>query len=97
MTTHGFGLEKPAPHVDAQHRPPARFMVIIDSSGVTVAKLFVETRELVAEFDAGSEEVALMSRGLSATTGADGGEWDKALAGHGAIERRAAKVYRLDA
>lgn len=94
---HGFGQEKPTPHVDAPHRPPARYMVIIDSSGVTVAKLFVETRELVAEFDAGSEEVALMSRGLTASAGAEGSEWDKALAGHGASERRAAKVYRLDA
>ncbi len=94
MTTHhGFGQERPAPHVDAPHRPPARFMVIIDSSGVTVAKLFVEARELVAEFDAGSEEVALMTRGLTASAG----EWDKALAGHGVAERRAAKVYRLDA
>ena len=97
MTQHGFGQEKPAPHVDAPHRPPARFMVIIDASGVTVAKLFVESRELVAEFDAGSEEVALMTRGLTASAGADGDEWDKALAGHGPAERRAAKVYRLDA
>jgi hypothetical protein len=97
MSMHGFGQEKPAPHVVTPHRPPARFMVIIDSSGVTVAKLFVETRELVAEFDAGSEEVALMTRGLTASAGADGSDWDKALAGHGPAERRAAKVYRLDA
>ena len=96
MSTHGFGQERPAPHVDTTHRPPARFLVVLDGGGVTVAKLFLESREQVAEIDAGTEEVTQMMRGLTAQVGAGGAEWDQALAGHSAGERRAAKVYRLD-
>jgi hypothetical protein len=96
MSTHGYGQERPAPHVDTDHRAPARFLVVIDSGGVTVAKLFLESREQVSEIDAGSEEVALMTRGLAPADAATGPEWDRALAGHNAAERAAARVYRLD-
>ena len=61
-----------------------------------MARLFLETRELVAEFDAGTEEAAQMMAGLVPTRGADGPEWDRALEGHSAAERRAAEVYTLD-
>jgi hypothetical protein len=91
-----FGRELPVPHVDAPHRPAARLLVLIDAGGVTVARLFLESRQPVAEFDAGSEEIAVMTRGLSPTQGADAPEWDKALSGHTPKERRAAAVYRLD-
>ena len=37
-----------------------------------------------------------MTSGLVATRGADGPEWDRALQGHSAAERRAAEVYLLD-
>ena len=71
-------------------------MVLIDSAGSTVARLFLETREEVAAFDAGTEEVALMTRGLRPVPGAAGPEWDRGLAGHSAIERANAEVYTLD-
>jgi RecA/RadA recombinase len=92
----GFGSESPRTHAQTSHRKPARFLVVIDSGGTTVARLFLETREQVAEFDAGTEEAAQMTAGLAPTQGADGPEWDRALDGHSAVERRAADVYTLD-
>jgi hypothetical protein len=92
----GFGSESPRTHAQTSHRKPARFLVVIDSGGTTVARLFLETRELVAEFDAGTEEAAQMTAGRAPTQGADGPEWDRALEGHSAVERRAADVYTLD-
>ena len=50
----------------------------------------------MAEFDASTEETALMTRGLVPATGATGPEWDQALKGHSAAERAAAEVYTLD-
>ena len=92
----GFGIESPAEHTRSPHRPPARYLVVIDAAGAMVARLFIATRELVAEFDASTEEVALMTRGLAPAVGASGPEWDRALEGHSTAERDAAEVYTLD-
>jgi hypothetical protein len=92
----GFGIEVPRPHEGAQLRKPVRYLVLIDASGVTVALLFLDTHELVGEFDAGTEEVAVMTQGLAPRRGASGPEWDRALEGHSAAERAAAEVYVLD-
>ncbi|WP_240636031.1 hypothetical protein [Caldimonas tepidiphila] len=70
--------------------------MIIDQAGSTVARLFLETREQVAEFDAGTEEIAPMTQGLRPARSAHLPEWDRALAGHSLEERRAADVYTLD-
>ena len=94
--SHGFGSEAPRAHVHTQHRRPARYLVVLDSEGSAIARLFLDTREQVAEFDAGAEEAAQMTMGLVPITGAEGPEWDRALAGHSAAERRAASVYTLD-
>jgi len=75
---------------------PARYLVIIDAAGASTALLFTAARQLVAEFDASSEEVSVMSRGLVATRDAGAGEWDEALAGSSTEERAAARVYALD-
>lgn len=75
---------------------PARFLVIIDAGGAMVARLFDEARVMVAEFDAAAEEVAVMTSGLVPRRGAETAEWDRALQGHNAQERRAAEVYTLD-
>ena len=91
-----FGRESPNPHLQTEHRPPSRFLVVIHAGGVGVARLFVGNREQVAEFDAGTEEAAQMIAGLVPTNGADGPEWDRALQGHSLAERRAAEVYTLD-
>ncbi|MDI4635305.1 hypothetical protein J7U46_19740 [Pelomonas sp. V22] len=76
-------------------RKAARYLVLIDSGGYAVARLFLESREQVAEFDGATEETNSMISGLTATHGASGTEWDKALAGHSAEERAAAEVFEL--
>ena len=75
---------------------PARYLVIIDSDGAQTAMLFTAERKLVGEFDAGTEEVAVMATGLSPTGSAGAPEWDRALAGSTAAARANAVVYELD-
>jgi hypothetical protein len=91
----GFGSESPRPHAQTAHRPPARYLVLIDDAGAMIARLFTEARQQVAEFDAGTEEVVQMTAGLRAETGAAGAEWDRALGSHSAVERGAARVFTL--
>jgi hypothetical protein len=93
---HGFGIERPGAHSRDPQRAKAKYLVLIGGGGPIVALLFTESRELAADFDAGSEEVALMTRGLAPAVGASGPEWDKALSGHNASERAAAEVFTLD-
>ncbi|MEO5797278.1 MAG: hypothetical protein ABIP34_20810 [Rhodoferax sp.] len=90
-----FGMETPRNTDPIAHRPPVRYLVVIDSGGSMVARLFVATREQAAEFDAMVEEVTAMTLGLTPETGAMGTEWDAALQGHNATERAAALVYTL--
>jgi len=81
---------------EAIMQTPAKYLVIIETVGVRDALLFTAERRQVAGFDAATEEVALMTRGLPAVDGANGPEWDHALAGRSADERAAAVVYTLD-
>ena len=90
-----FGMETPREHKPTLHRKPVRYLVIIEAGGSMVARLFLETREMVAEFDAAVEEVTGMIKGLEPQTGALGPEWDLALQGHNTTERAAATVYTL--
>ena len=92
----GFGGEAPRAHTNTQHQRPARYLVVIDSGGSALARLFLDNREQVAEFDAGAEEASRMTAGRIPIIGAEGPEWDRALAGHSAPERSAAHVYALD-
>ena len=78
------------------HQKPARFLVIIDAAGETVARLFDDTRRQLNDFDASSSEVAVMTQGLVPTSDAAESGWDAALSGHNATERAAAEVYLLD-
>lgn len=91
-----YGITVPEHHEQTEQREAARYLVVIDSGGSAVARLFLEDRTQVAEFDAGAEEVAMMSNGLLATKTADQPAWDQALAGHSREERAAAEVYTLD-
>ena len=91
-----FGIETPREHTPTPHHQPVRYLVVIDSGGSMVARLFLATREMVAEFDAAVEEVTGMTNGLVPEVGALGPEWDLALQGHNAAERAAALVYTLD-
>jgi hypothetical protein len=92
----GFGGESPRAHTQTAHRKPARFLVVIDSGGSAIARLFLDTREQIAEFDAGTEETAQMTAGRVPARSAAGPEWDRALEGHSAAERGSADVYTLD-
>ncbi len=95
-----FGIEAahavPQPAVAAA-QPPARYLVLIDSAshGTRQARLFLATREQVAEFDAAGPEVQSLTSSLLAGCGADAAEWDTALAGHSRVERQAAQVFTL--
>ena len=91
-----FGIESHREPRATPHRKPARFLVVIDSAGSTIARLFDASLGAAGEFDAGTEEVALMARGLAPVVGALGTEWDTALDGHSAAERATADVYTLD-
>jgi hypothetical protein len=91
-----FGIESSGGHPHTPHRAPARYLVLIETAGAMVARLFLATREAAGEFDAGVEEVVTMTSGLTPQTGAAGPEWDQALQGHNAAERSAAQVYTLD-
>ena len=88
-------MEAPRNTDPTTHRLPVRYLVVIDSGGSMVARLFLSTRELAAEFDAMVEEVTAMTQGLTPEAGALGREWDVALQGHNATERAAALVYTL--
>ncbi|MEY4751675.1 MAG: hypothetical protein RIQ60_3889 [Pseudomonadota bacterium] len=91
-----YGSESPRSHVHPlPERAPARFLVVIDSGGYMVARLFLATRQQVAEIDASTEEAAQMTYGLVPQRSAGGSEWDQALQGHSAAERAGADVYTL--
>jgi len=92
----GFGIEPPSAHHHSPLQQPVRYVVIIDAGGSMVARLFLASRELVAEIDAGTEEVVQMTQGLASSRDAGSAEWDRALAGHSSSERAAAEVYTLD-
>lgn len=75
---------------------PARFLVLIESGGAMLARLFDAERLQVSEFDASSEEVVVMTSGLRSAHDAAAADWDAPLAGHSRSERVAAQVYALD-
>jgi len=93
---HGYGMEAHGSHPSGEHRKPARYLLLIDAGGSTVARLFTEAYEPAGEFDAGSEEVAVMTQHLKPANGADAATWDHALEGHSLAERAGAVVYTLD-
>ena len=94
--SHGFGNELPRAHGNTSPRARTRYLVIIDSGGFMVARLFLDSREQVTEFDASTEEVAQMTMNLRADSNAGDPQWDRALAGHSAAERAQAQVYVLE-
>jgi hypothetical protein len=91
-----YGREVPLPHQQASHRPHTRYLVIVATPGGSIAKLLLKDRRPVAELDACTEEVAGLMVGRTATVGAQGSEWDPALAGCTPEERAQAQVYTLD-
>ena len=92
----GYGMASPERHVQTARQEPVRYLVVIDTGGVRIARLLLATREQVGEFDASTEEITRMTQGMVPKLGALDAEWDKPLAGHSALERSAAEVYTLD-
>jgi hypothetical protein len=81
---------------NSMHQKPAKYLVVIDSAGEMVARMFDDTRKPMVDFDASSSEVAVMTQGLVPTHEGLDPAWNAALAGHSALERRQAEVYLLD-
>lgn len=92
-----FGIEKPQSHHQPAEMPPVRYLVLIHDAATDsrVARLFLDDRHRVAEFDAGAPEVQMMITDLASQTGANGPEWDLALGGHSAQERAEAEVFTM--
>jgi hypothetical protein len=75
---------------------PARFLVLIESAGAMVARLFDARFTHLGDFDASSEEVAVMTSGVMPQRGVKGEHWGAALRGHSPEERAEALVFALD-
>ena len=75
---------------------PARYLVIIESAGAMVARLFDARHGHLSDFDASSEEVAVMTAGIAPAHGVEGSEWGLAMDGHSPAERAAALVFALE-
>jgi hypothetical protein len=91
-----YGMPSPSAHQPTALRLPARFLVLIESGGSQIARLFLADRTPAGEFDAGVQEVTQMTSGLTPAHGAVDTPWDQALNGHSQLERAAAQVYTLD-
>lgn len=93
-----YGIEARHPSHHEPEQLPARYLVLIDSAadGRRVARLYLATRQQVAEFDAASTEVLSITQGLRPAHDAAGPDWDRPLSAHSAAEREAAEVYALD-
>ncbi|AKJ29812.1 hypothetical protein [Caldimonas brevitalea] len=79
-----------------QTHKPARFLVLIESGGPMVARLFDAQKVQLTEIDATSEEVAVMTSGVMPRRASDDPGWAAALQGHSAQERQAALVFDLN-
>lgn len=79
------------------HSSPVRFLIVIDSGGSMVARLFDVDRAHVLDMDASTEDVvATIVGAVPVDGGATAPEWDAALAGHSVDERASARVYALN-
>ena len=94
--TYGIEAAGPPSSPSGESAPAARWLVLIETGQGRVARLYLESRDLVAEFNAGAQEVEAMVRDLLPQRGATEPAWDTALTGHSDEQRREAEVYTLD-
>jgi hypothetical protein len=78
------------------HKTPVKYLVLIESDGAMLAKLYDGQFAHVNDIDASCEEVAVMTRGLTPSPLAQDATWSRLMVGHGETERRAAQVFTLD-
>lgn len=90
-----YGIESPRKYTEVSGRERVHYLIVIDSDGMAIARLFRDKKTLLAEFDASVPEVAQMTQGMVPAKGALGEEWDDALRGHSMAERASADVYTL--
>lgn len=90
-----FGISMPAAHARGEPRAQARYLVVIDSGGGMVARLYSVTRKLLIECDAATNEISTLTAGLRPKVGALEPEWDGALQGYNLLERAGAEVFTL--
>lgn len=77
------------------HGSPVKYLIVIESGGPMVARLFDANRAHVIDMDASSEDVSETTEGIVPSHSGMAPEWDRALAGHSAEERAEAQVYTL--
>ena len=78
------------------HKIPVKYLVLIESDGAMLAKLYDAHYAEVNDIDAASEEVAVMTQGLTPQCSGNDNTWARVLAGHGEPQRQAARIYTLD-
>jgi len=62
---HGFGIEPPSAHHHSPLQQPVRYVVVIDSGGSMIARLFLASRELVGKFGAHQRHQFVVERSCS--------------------------------
>jgi hypothetical protein len=75
---------------------PVRYLVLIESAGTPVARMFDADHTHILDIDATSEEVVDMTGGRVPEHNAGDAQWDAILQGHTAQERQAAQIFTLD-
>lgn len=75
---------------------PVRFLVLIEAGDGMVARFFDADHVHMSDIDASSEEVAVMTRGLTPEHIGDDATWQRVLSSHNPEERAAAQVYTLE-
>jgi hypothetical protein len=90
-----FGIQMPMRHDVTVHTKPVKYLVLIESGGGMLAKLFLESKELSMECDAASAEVASMTADLTPEVGACAPEWDAALCAFDPKARALAEIFTL--
>lgn len=91
-----FGMQVPVRHALATRPQPVKYLVLIDSGGTRIARLYPATFTLANECDASSAEITAMTSGLTPHLGATGSNWDAALQAFSYEERLAAEVFTLE-
>jgi hypothetical protein len=90
-----FGMQVPSRHATASRPSPVKFLVLIDSGGGSVARLYSDAHSLLNECDASAPEITAMTTGLAPGKDAMGRAWDPALRTFGMQERLTAEVFTL--
>jgi hypothetical protein len=77
------------------HSSPVKYVILIEAGGSMVARLFDARRVHISDVDGASEDVVIMTDGVTPEHAGTRPEWAPALAGHNDTERAAAQLYTL--